>query len=96
MAVQESFLSKVSDAVRGGTVGKEVKRSAKWFQDKIKGLKGDLRNRFSSTNAAKFYREAETKVQPTVLKKRIEYGDYFVIITTRNKKMYCPTTICFP
>ena len=56
MAVQESFLSKVSDAVRSGTVGKEVKRSAKWFQDKIKGLKGDLRNRFSSTNAAKFYR----------------------------------------
>ena len=35
MAVQESFLSKVSDAVRGGTVEKEVKRSAKWFQDKI-------------------------------------------------------------
>ena len=55
MAIQESFLSKVSDAVRGGTVGQEVKRSAKWFQDKIKGLKGDLRNRFSSTNAAKFY-----------------------------------------
>ena len=77
MAVQESFLSKVSDAVRSGTIGKEVKRSAKWFQDKIKGLKGDLRNRFSSTNAAKFYREAETKVQPAVLKKRIELGDLF-------------------
>jgi len=28
MAVQESFLSRVSDAVRGGTVGQEVKRSA--------------------------------------------------------------------
>ena len=60
MAVQESFLSKVSDAVRSGTVGKEVKRSAQWFQDKIKGLKGEVRNRFSSTNAAKFYRESET------------------------------------
>ena len=77
MAVQESFLSKVSDAVRSGTVGKEVQRSARWFQDKIKGLKGDLRNRFSSTNAAKFYREAETKVQPAVLRKRVEYGDLF-------------------
>ena len=69
MAVQESFLSKVSDAVRSGTVGQEVKRSAKWFQDKIKGLKGDLRNRFSSTNAAKFYREAETKVNRQFLEK---------------------------
>ena len=77
MAVQESFLSKVSDAVRSGTVGKEIKRSAKWFQDKIKGLKGDLRNRFSSTNAAKFYREAETKINPAVLKRRAAYGDLF-------------------
>ena len=77
MAVQESFLSKVSDAVRSGTVGKEVKRSAQWFQDKIKGLKGEMRNRFSSTNAAKFYREAETKVQPAILRKRVEFGDLF-------------------
>ena len=77
MAIQESFLSKVSDAIRGGTVGKEVQRSAKWFQDKIKGLKGELKNRFSSTNAAKFYREAETKVNPNVLKRRVELGDLF-------------------
>jgi len=77
MAIQESFLSKVSDAVRGGTVGKEVKRSAKWFQDKIKGLKGDLRNRFSSTNAAKFYREAEVRTTPQILHKRIQLGHLF-------------------
>ena len=56
--VQESFLSKVSDAIKTGTVGQEVRRSAQWFQDKIKGLKGGLRNQFSSTNAAKCYREA--------------------------------------
>ena len=71
MAVQESFLSKVSDAVRSGTVGKEVKRSAKWFQDKIKGLKGEMRNRFSSTNAAKFYREAEVRTTPQILQPEI-------------------------
>ena len=32
--VQESLLSKVSDAVRSGTVGKEVKRSANGFKIK--------------------------------------------------------------
>ncbi len=95
MAIQESFLSKVSDAVRGGTVGKEVQRSAKWFQDKIKGLKGDLRNRFSSTNAAKFYREAETKIQPAVLKNEQNTEICFVIITTRNTGKHYLTMICF-
>ena len=35
-----SLLDKVTDAVRSGTVGKEVKRSAQWFLDKITGLKG--------------------------------------------------------
>ena len=68
--VQESLLDKVTSAIRSGTVGKEVKRSAQWFQDKIKGLKGDLRNRFSSTNPDKFYREAETKINPAVLSRR--------------------------
>ena len=76
MAIQESFLSKVSDAVRSGTVGKEVKRSAQWFQDKIKGLKGEVRNRFSSTNAAKFYRESE-KINDAVFQKRVSLGDLF-------------------
>ena len=31
----ESLLSKVSDAIRGGTVGKEMVRSAMWFREKI-------------------------------------------------------------
>ena len=96
MAVQESFLSRVSDAVRGGTVGQEVKRSAKWFQDKIKGLKGDLRNRFSSTNAAKFYRDAETKVQPNVLKRRIELGDLFCYYYNPKYKAVLPYYDMFP
>ena len=96
MAVQESFLSKVSDAVRYGTVGKEVKLSDQWFQDKIKGLKGDLRNRFSSTNAAKFYREAERKVQPAVLKKRIEYGDLFCYYYNPKYRKTLPYYDMFP
>tara|TARA_B100000408_G_scaffold83675_1_gene63962 strand:+ start:352 stop:954 length:603 start_codon:yes stop_codon:yes gene_type:complete len=96
MAVQESFLSRVSDAVRSGTVGKEVKRSAKWFQDKIKGLKGDLRNRFSSTNAAKFYREAETKIQPAVLKRRAERGDLFCYYYNPKYKAVLPYYDMFP
>ena len=96
MAVQESFLSKVSDAVRSGTVGKEVKRSTKWFHDKIKGLKGEVKNRFSSTNAAKFYREAETKVQPAVLKKRVELGDLFCYYYNPKYRATLPYYDMFP
>ena len=96
MAVQESFLSKVSDAVRSGTVGKEVKRSAQWFQDKIKGLKGTVKNRFSSTNAAKFYREAETKVQPAVLKKRVGLGDLFCYYYNPKYRTTLPYYDMFP
>ena len=77
MAIQESFLSKVSDAVRGGTVGKEVKRSAKWFREKITGLEGELRNRFSATNAARFYREAEVRTTPQIHHKRVQLGHLF-------------------
>tara|TARA_Y100000310_G_scaffold282743_1_gene304204 strand:- start:166 stop:753 length:588 start_codon:yes stop_codon:yes gene_type:complete len=75
--VQESLLDKVSDAIRTGTVGKEVKRSARWFHDKIKGLKGEVRNRFSRTNAAKFYRDAETKINPALLHRRASLGDMY-------------------
>ena len=96
MAVQESFLSRVSDAVRSGTVGKEVKRSAKWFQDKIKGLKGELRNRFSSTNAAKFYREAEIKVQPALLKRRPSLGDLFCYYYNPKYRATLPYYDMFP
>ena len=94
--VQESLLSKVSDAIRSGTVGKEVQRSARWFQDKIKGLKGEVKNRFSSTNAAKFYREAETKVNPNVLKRRVELGDLFCYYYNPKYKTTLPYYDMFP
>jgi len=95
MAVQESFLSKVSDAVRSGTVGKEVKRSAKWFQDKIKGLKGTVKNRFSSTNAAKFYRESE-KINDAVFKRRVSLGDLFCYYYNPKYRKTLPYYDMFP
>ena len=95
MAVQESFLSKVSDAVRSGTVGKEVKRSAKWFQDKIKGLKGEVKNRFSSTNAAKFYRESE-KINDAVFKRRVSLGDLFCYYYNPKYRKTLPYYDMFP
>ena len=95
MAVQESFLSKVSDAVRSGTVGKEVKRSAQWFQDKIKGLKGEVKNRFSSTNAAKFYRESE-KINDAVFKKRVSLGDMFCYYYNPKYRKTLPYYDMFP
>ena len=73
----ESLLSKVSDAIRGGTVGKEMERSAMWFREKITGLKGELRNQFSRQNAPRFYREAKTKVNPNALKIRGNLGDLY-------------------
>ena len=72
-----SLLDKVSDAIRTGTIGAETKKSAKWFLMKTKGLEGSLRNRWTQTNAPKFYREAETKVSPKVLKLRANRGDMF-------------------
>ena len=95
MAVQESFLSKVSDAVRSGTVGKEVKRSAQWFQDKIKGLKGEVKNRFSSTNAAKFYRESE-KINDAVFKRRVSLGDLFCYYYNPKYRKTLPYYDMFP
>ena len=95
MAVQESFLSKVSDAVRSGTVGKEVKRSAQWFQDKIKGLKGEVKNRFSSTNAAKFYRESE-KINDAVFQKRASLGDLFCYYYNPKYRKTLPYYDMFP
>ena len=95
MAVQESFLSRVSDAVRSGTVGKEVKRSTKWFHDKIKGLKGEVRNRFSSTNAAKFYRESE-KINDAVFKRRVSLGDLFCYYYNPKYRKTLPYYDMFP
>ena len=75
--VRENLFDKISDAIRSGTVGQEVKRSARWFKDKIKGLEGEARNRFSRTNAISFYREAEVKQNPVVLKMRANLGDLY-------------------
>ena len=91
-----SLLDKVQDAVRTGTVGAEVKRSAQWFQDKIKGLKGTLRNQFSSTNAPKFYREAENKIDRKVLKLRANFGDLFAYYYDPKHRQTLPYYDSFP
>ena len=91
-----SLLDKVQDAVRTGTVGAEVKRSARWFQDKIKGLKGTLRNQFSSTNAPKFYREAENKIDRKVLKLRANFGDLFAYYYDPKHRQTLPYYDSFP
>jgi len=91
-----SLLDKVSDAIRTGTVGAEVKRSARWFQDKIKGLKGTLRNQWSQTNAPKFYREATTKVNPRVLKMRANLGDLYAYYYKPKHMMTLPYYDAFP
>tara|TARA_Y100001951_G_C11251019_1_gene246377 strand:+ start:407 stop:1006 length:600 start_codon:yes stop_codon:yes gene_type:complete len=97
MAVQqESLLSKVSDAIRSGTIGKEVKRSAKWFQDKIKGLKGEVRNRFSKTNARTFYREAPDKFNPGRLARRPNLGDIFCYWYNPKHRATLPYYDMFP
>jgi len=80
--VQEGLLDRISDAIRTGKIGQEVRRSARWFHDKVRGLKGELRNKFSSTNAAKFYRESE-KINPLVFRKRVSLGDLFCITLLR-------------
>ena len=94
--IQESLLDKVQDAIRSGTVGKEVKRSAKWFHDKVRGLKGELRNRFSRTNPARFYREAETKINPTLLHRRAQMGDLFCYYYNPKHRATLPHYDMFP
>ena len=91
-----SLLDRVSDAIRGGTMGQEVKRSAQWFQTKIKGLQGTLRNQWSSTNAPKFYREAENKVNPKVLRLRANLGDLFAYYYRPKHLMTLPYYDQFP
>jgi hypothetical protein len=91
-----SLLDRVADAVRTGTVGKEVKRSARWFQDKIKGLKGSLRNQWTQTNAPKFYREAENKVNPKVLRLRANLGDLFAYYYRPKHMLTLPYYDTFP
>jgi hypothetical protein len=91
-----SLLDKVSDAVRKGTMGAEVKRSAKWFQDKIKGLEGSVRNQWTQTNAPKFYREAEVKVNPKVLKLRANLGDLYAYYYNPKHRATLPYYDMFP
>ena len=91
-----SLLDKVQDAVRKGTVGAEVKRSARWFQDKIKGLSGSLRNQWSSTNAPKFYREAENKVTSAELKKRANLGELYAYYYDPKHRNTLPYYDSFP
>ena len=94
--VRESLLDRVTDAIRSGRVGKEVKRSARWFQDKIKGMKGDLRNKFSSTNAAKFYRDAEEKINPNIFKKRVSLGEIYCYHYNPKYRQTLPYYDMFP
>jgi len=91
-----SLLDKVSDAVRKGTMGAEVKRSAKWFQDKIKGLEGSVRNQWTQTNAPKFYREAEVKLSPKVLKLRANLGDLYAYYYHPKHRAILPYYDQFP
>ena len=93
--VQEGLLDRVSDAVRTGKIGQEVRRSARWFHDKVRGLKGELRNKFSSTNAAKFYRESE-KINPLVFRKRVSLGDLFCYYYNPKYRDVLPYNDMFP
>ena len=93
--VQEGLLDRVSDAIRTGKIGQEVRRSAQWFHDKVRGLKGELRNKFSSTNAAKFYRESE-KINPLVFRKRVSLGDLFCYYYNPKYRQVLPYYDMFP
>ena len=90
------LLDKLTDTIRSGSIGKATKRSARWFQDKIKGLKGGLRNRFSSTNPDKFYRESDNKIQPAVMAKRASLGDLFCYHYDPKYKATLPYYDIFP
>ena len=75
-----NLLDKLSDAISKGTAGQEVKKSAKWFHNYlIKGLKGEMKNKFEKTNAMKFYRETASskKVPSTRFQKKAALGDLF-------------------
>lgn len=72
-----SLLDKLTDAVRSGEVKKKVERSAGWFKDKLKGLKGELRNRISRTNPSEFYRTADNKINSDAFKRKVNLGDMF-------------------
>jgi len=91
-----SLLDKVQDAVRTGTVGTEVKRSAQWFRDKIKGLEGTLKNQWSRTNAPKFYREAENKLDRRALGLKGNLGELFAYYYNPKHRETLPYYDRFP
>ena len=90
------LLDKLTDTIRTGKIGQETRRSAQWFRDKIRGLKGELRNKFSSTNAAKFYREAEEKINPNVLRRRASLGDIYCYYYNPKYRNELPFYDMFP
>jgi len=91
-----SLLDTLTKAVSSGEVKDRARRSAKWFQDKLKGLKGEAKNRFSSTNPDKFYREAPNKIAPTGLKRTAGFGDLYCYHYDPKYKKTLPYYDAFP
>ena len=91
-----SLLDTLTKAISSGEVKDRAKRSAKWFQDKLKGLKGEASNRFSSTNPDKFYREAPNKIAPTGLKRKAGFGDLYCYHYDPKYKKTLPYYDAFP
>jgi len=90
------LLSTLARAIAKGEVKGRARRSAQWFQDKLKGLKGEARNRFSSTNPDKFYRESPDKIAPMGLKRRAQFGDLFCYHYDPKYKKTLPYYDAFP
>ena len=91
-----SLLDTLTKAVSKGEVKSRVKRSAQWFREKLQGLEGEARNRFSSTNPDKFYRESPNKVSPMNLKRKAEFGDLFCYHYDPKYKKTLPYYDAFP
>jgi len=91
-----SLLSTLAKAVAGGEVRGRARRSAEWFREKLRGLSGEAKNRFSSTNPDKFYRESPNKVAPLSLKRRSELGDLFCYHYEPKYKKTLPYYDAFP
>jgi len=91
-----SLLDTLTKQYPAGKSRDRVRRSAQWFQDKLKGLKGEAKNRFSSTNPDKFYRESPNKIAPLGLKRRAELGDLFCYHYDPKYKKTLPYYDAFP
>ena len=91
-----SLLSTLAKAVAKGEVKGRARRSAEWFREKLRGLKGEAKNRFSSTNPDKFYRESQNKIAPMGLKRRAELGDLFCYHYDPKYKKTLPYYDMFP